>query len=329
MLRFIIRRTLLAVLTLTVVSMFTFGLFFAMPADPARLQCGEKCSPEQVENVRQNLGIGDPIVTQYVNFVKGVFVGRTMGEGQNAQECEAPCLGISFRTGEQVTDQVARGLPVSASIAIGAWILSTGLGVFMGMIAARHRGKWLDKLSIGATLTAFSMPIFLLAALMLLVLRYGLQLVPQPSYTPLFDDPLAWAGGLILPWLSLALIQFASDARLTRSQVLETLGEDYIRTSRAKGLRDSVVYWRHALRASITPVATSAGLGLGFLLGGALVTETIFSLNGLGRMALQAIRDYNLPVVMAMVLLSSVFIVVATAAVDMLYAVIDPRVRMS
>lgn len=329
MLRFIVRRTLLAVLTLTVVSIFTFGLFFSMPADPARLQCGEKCTPEQVEQVRASMGIDDPIVTQYTNFVRGVFVGRTIGEGDMARECAAPCLGVSFATGEEVTDQVKRGLPVSASIAIGAWLMATVIGVFMGMIAARHRGRWLDKLSIGLTLAAFSMPIFLLAALMLLVLRYGLQIVPQPSYTPLTSDPLAWAGGLMLPWLSLALIQFATDARLTRSQVLETLGEDFIRTSKAKGLRDRVVYWRHALRASITPVATNAGLGLGFLLGGALVTESIFGLNGLGRMALQAIRDYNLPVVMAMVLLSSVFIVIATAVVDMLYAVIDPRVRMN
>ncbi|CAM3412180.1 ABC transporter permease [Stackebrandtia soli] len=328
MLRFVVRRTLLAVLTLVVVSMITFGLFFGVPADPARIMCGQRCTPEQVEDVADRLGINEPLVDQYSDYMKGIFLGRTYGEGELERECSAPCLGESFLNGEEVTEIVKRGLPVTASIAIGAWALQLAIGLSMGIIAALRRGSWIDKLSIGMTLVGAALPIYFLGALLLLVFRYETGILPQPRYTSPFEDPMMWVMGMILPWFTIALISFAGEARMIRSQMLEVLDEDFIRTSRAKGLRNRVVYWRHALRASITPIVTSAGLSLGGLLGGAVVTETLFGLNGLGKMSVDAVRQLNLPIVMATVLISAVFIVVSTAIVDMLYAVIDPRVRL-
>ncbi|MEV0650329.1 ABC transporter permease [Phytomonospora sp. NPDC050363] len=328
MLRFIVRRTLLAVVTLALISFMTFMLFFAVPADPARTVCGQRCTAEQLENVRESLGLNEPIMTQYGEFMAGIFVGRDLGEGEFATRCDAPCFGRSFLSNEDVSDMIARALPISASIAIGAWILQTVIAVGLGVIAARKRGTLIDRFSIGATLVGAALPIYFVGAMLLLIFRYTLEWLPQPSYISPIVNPLGWVGGMILPWLTIALIGFAFDARMTRSQMLETLDEDFIRTSRAKGLRDRVVYWRHALRASMTPIATSAGLGLGGLLSGAVVTETVFGLNGLGKMSVQAITGRNLPIVMATVLIAAFFIVVSTAVVDMLYAVIDPRVRL-
>lgn len=329
MLRFILRRSLLAVLTLALISFMTFMLFFAVPADPARTLCGQRCTAEQLENVRDSLGLDQPIMTQYGDFMAGIVFGRTIGEGEFAQDCPAPCFGRSFLTNENVSDIIGRALPISASIAIGAWLIQMCISVGLGVLAARKRGTLIDRFSISATLIGAALPIYFVGAMLLLIFRYTLEWLPQPSYISPATDPMGWVGGMILPWLTIALIGFAFDARMTRSQMLETLDEDFIRTSRAKGLKDRVVYWRHALRASFTPIATSAGLGLGGLLSGAVVTETVFGLNGLGKMSVTAITGRNLPIVMATVLIAAFFIVISTAVVDMLYAVIDPRVRLS
>ncbi|GIG65473.1 ABC transporter permease [Phytomonospora endophytica] len=329
MLRFVVRRLLLIVLTLTVVSFGTFMLFFAAPSDPARILCGTRCQPAQIEAVRDGLGLDRPIMTQYVEYMGGIFAGRTLGEGDWAKDCSAPCFGYSYTQNQEVSEIVARALPVSASVAIGAWIIQTLISVSSGVIAARKRGTAVDRGTIAATLIGGALPIYFVGPMLLLIFRYQLEILPQPSYTPLLDDPLAFAGGMIMPWATLAIVGFAFDARLSRSQMLETLDEDFIRTSRAKGLKDRVVFWRHALRASATPLATSAGLGLGGLLGGAVVTESIFGLNGLGKLSLDAITARNLPIVMATVLIAATFVVFGTFIVDMLYAAIDPRVRLS
>ncbi len=326
MLRFIIRRVLLATLTLSMVSVITFGLFFAIPADPARLQCGERCNAEQVEAVRHNLGLNDPIHEQYVAFAKGIFVGRSY---ENGTECAAPCLGLMNLGGREVTEVVKDAFPITASLAVGAWILQLTLGIGLGMIAAVKRGKLIDKFAVGVALVGAATPIYFFGAMLLVIFRYETSWLPQPSYTSPFESLSAWFVGMLLPWLTIALIGFAFETRMTRSQMLETLDEDFIRTSRAKGLRERAVFGRHALRASVTPVATSAGLSLAGLLGGAVVTETIFGLNGLGKRAVDAVRALELSMVMATVLIAALFVVVSTLLVDLLYAAIDPRVRLS
>lgn len=326
MLRFVIRRLLLAILTLTMVSIITFGLFFAIPADPARIQCGDRCTAEQVEAVRKNLRLDDPIHEQYVAFVKGIFVGRTY---DNGTECAAPCLGLVNFGGREVTEVVKDAFPITASIAVGAWILQLILGIGLGMIAAIKRGKLIDKFAVGVALVGAATPLYFFGAMLLVIFRYETNWLPHPSYVSPLESVGGWMVGMTLPWLTVALIGFAFETRMTRSQMLETLDEDFIRTSRAKGLRERTVYGRHALRASITPIATSAGLSLAGLLGGAVVTETIFGLNGLGKKAVDAVRMMELSMVMATVLIAALFVVVSTFLVDLLYAVIDPRVRLS
>lgn len=328
MFRFVLRRGLLAVLVLFVISWITFMLFFAVPADPARLMCSRNCTQEQVDQIRDRLELNDPLLTQYGKWASAIFVGREYGDGEWTRECSAPCLGYSFRTDEPVTEIVGRTLPVSMSIAIGAWILEGVIGVSLGVFAALRKNTIFDKAAIVFSLIGTSMPIFFFAAILLLALVFMTNILPFPDYTPFLENPLAWAGGMLLPWLALALLNSPNYARLERSQMLETLSEDFVRTARAKGLKKRVVN-RHALRAAITPAVTVSGLGLGGLLGGAVITETVFGLPGLGQESILAVRNLNFPVVMATVLIAAVFIVVANIVVDVLYAFLDPRVRLS
>jgi len=330
MLRFFIRRALLAVLTLFAISVSTFLLFFAVPANPVATMCGNRICPESTQKqITHDLGLDQPLITQYTEYMKGVFVGRTIGSGPTAKECPAPCLGYSFRTGQPVWDIIKNGLPVSMSIVIGAAVVWLTIGLVLGTAAALRRGGALDKFSVGFSLGGASMQIFVLGPILVAVFVYGLGWLPRPTYTSPLVNPLAWATGLILPWVTLGAINSAPYTRLSRAQMLETLSEDYVRTARAKGLTRREVNYRHALRAAITPIVTIAGLDIGINLGGVVITETTFNLQGVGRYAVQAINDLNLPIVMATVLLAATFIVVANVVVDMLYATIDPRVKLS
>jgi peptide/nickel transport system permease protein len=196
------------------------------------------------------------------------------------------------------------------------------------MISALRRGTLLDRLAIGFSLTGASLQLYFVGAVLLLVFSYTLHVVPVPHYTSIFHNPLDWADGLVLPWVTLAFLFAAIYARLSRAQMLETLSEDFVRTARAKGLAKSTVYGRHALRAAITPIVTIAGMDVGAALGGTVVTETTFGLQGLGRTVWDAVREGDLPTLMATVLIAAVFVVVANILVDVLYAFIDPRVRL-
>ena len=327
MLRFLLKRTLCAVLTLFAVSVLTFLMFFALPRDPVSGMCPKNCDPQRLERVRQELGLRDPLVDQYANYLKGIVVGRDLG-GAPGGRCDAPCLGWSYVNNEAVTDTLARVLPVTLSIVVPAaigWLL---LGVGLGMVSALRPGTWWDRAAIGFSLTGASVPLYVVGAVLLLVFVYTLRWLPVPAYTPLTTDPLRWAGGLVLAWCSLAFLYSAIYARLFRAQMLETLSEDFVRTARAKGLSNPRVYGRHALRAAITPVVTVAGLDVGAALGGTVITETTFGLPGLGRAAVDAVRAGDLPMIMAMVLVAAVFVVLANLLVDLLYAAIDPRVRL-
>ena len=328
MARYLIRRILLAVVTMFAVSVLTFLLFFAVPTSPAYVMCGKQCDKHAIAQTEHRLGLDEPITTQYGKFMKGIVAGRTYGTGDLAVKCPAPCLGFSFRTNEPVTAIIKRTVPVTASIVVGALVIQLVLGVGLGMISALRRGSAFDKAAVGVSLVGASMQIYFFGPILLLIFVYSLHVLPTPAYTSPFDDPWAWFSQLLLPWATLGFLNSAIYARLSRAQMLETLSEDFVRTARAKGLPKRKVYARHALRAAITPIVTIAGLDLGGALGGAVITETVFGVNGLGRTAVQAVNDLNLPVVMATVLLAAFFIIVMNIIVDVLYSVIDPRVRL-
>jgi peptide/nickel transport system permease protein len=291
--------------------------------------CGKNCSPEQIAQTERRLGVDRPILEQYGNFVKGVFVGRTFGEGEFARDCPAPCLGFSFRNDEPVTDALKRTIPVTVSIVAGAAVMWLLIGVTLGMTSALKRGTIFDRIAIGVSLVGASLQVYFFGLVLLLLLVYSTGLLPAPSYTPITENPGKWALGLLLPWITLGFLNSAIYARLSRAQMLETLSEDFVRTARAKGLPKRKVYTRHALRAAITPIITIAGLDIGASLGGTVITESIFGLQGVGRTAVRAVADLNLPIVLGTVLVAATFIVIANIIVDMLYAVVDPRVRLS
>jgi peptide/nickel transport system permease protein len=327
MARYLIKRTLLGVSVLFAVSVLSFLMFFALPRDPVTGMCPKNCNAERLERVRTELGLNDPKLEQYANYMKGIFVGRDLGTAQGGH-CDAPCLGYSYVNSEAVTDTFARVLPVTLSIVLPAAILWLALGIGLGMISALRRGSMLDRVSIGFSLTFASLQLYFVGAVLLLVFVYQLRVLPNPGYTSLLDNPWQWARGLVLAWVTLALLFSAIYARLSRAQMLETLSEDFIRTARAKGLTQSTVVGRHALRAAVTPIVTVAGLDVGAALGGTVITETTFGIQGLGRTAVEAVRQGDLPTIMATVLVAALFVVIANIVVDVLYAVIDPRVRL-
>jgi peptide/nickel transport system permease protein len=329
MFRFLILRTLRAIVTLVAISVVTFGLFFMLPSSPAQVMCGRNCAPTEVARVEHNLGLDQPKLQQYTEFVKGIFIGRNFGEGDFFVHCDAPCLGYDYQHHEKVTDILSRTAPVSISIAIGGAILWISFGVSLGLISAIRRGTVFDKAAIGLTLVGASLQTYFFGLVLLFVFVFKTGLLPFPTYTGITTNPVSWALGLLLPWMTLGFLNAALYARLTRAQMLETLSEDFVRTARAKGLPRRRVLLRHAFRAAVNPIVTIAGLDLGFALGGVIITESVFGMPGLGYETVQAAYVEDLPVVVATVLLAAVFIVVANVVVDALYAVIDPRVRLA
>jgi peptide/nickel transport system permease protein len=326
---YVIRRVLTGLLILVLLSMLTFLLFSVLPADPAALTCGKNCTPDIIEANRVRLGLDLPLWQQYANFVQGLFFGRTYGSGTATFECSAPCLGYSFRRGEEVTPLIVEALPPTIFLAVGAFVIWMIIGVLLGIYAALRRGRWQEKATLGAALVGYSFPSFFIGLLLLffVVIRWGL--LPYPSYVPPTENPVQFFQTMILPWVTLALLFAAFYIRLTRNQMLETLSEDYIRTARSKGLPEKVVVGKHGLRAGLTPIVTAAGLDLAGLLGGAIIVESVFTIPGLGRLAVNAVTDSDLPVIVATVLVAGSMIVIANVIVDLLYAVIDPRVRLT
>jgi peptide/nickel transport system permease protein len=337
MLYYIIRRIIAAFLMLVVISIVTFGIFYAGPTDPARLTCGKNCTPASIEANRRSLGLDKPVTVQYANFVKGLVSARDFPDDpvfiknnpDKVTHCPAPCLGYSPLQTKLVTDVVKERLPVTLSISLGAFVIWIIVGVGLGIIAALKRGHWQDRGIVAISLVFYSFPAFFIALLMYNYLATQWQVLPPPGYTSIFQDPAAWFSGLILPWLSLAALFAAGYVRLTRAYILETMGEDYLRTARAKGLNERTVIFKHTLRAALTPIVTVAGLDLGGLFAGAAITETVFNFQGLGRAVVTSVSVFDLPVIVALVLVAAFFIVMANLVVDVLYGVIDPRVRLA
>lgn len=326
---YIVRRVLLMITLLFILSITVFVLFNLLPGDPARLTCGKSCTPIVIEQNRHRLGYDLPIQEQYLKFVGGIFFGRVFSpESPKPIICEAPCLGYSFNRHEEVLSLIMRSAPVTFWLAIGAFIIWITVGVSLGIYAALRRGRWPDRLVMGISLIGYSLPSFFFGLLLMFFVVIQWQWLPYPSYVSPFEDPFAFLQTMILPWIVLAILYAAFYMRLTRNQVLEVFNDDFVRTARAKGLPERTVVVKHALRAGLTPIVTAAGLDLAGLLGGAIISENIFSLPGLGALAVDSITNSDLPLITGITLLTAALIIFANLIVDLLYAVIDPRVRL-
>jgi len=321
-LRFLTRRILFGLLVLWIIATAVFFLFYiAGPGDPARLFAGRQATEETVAAVRRQLGLDRPLYEQYWDYLTGLFHWP-------------PDLGTSFINQEPVLNTIIHRLPVSISIALGAAVLWLLIGIPIGILAATRPRSVADRSATVIALAGLSMPTFVLGMLLFNFFFYqltkaGYPIFPANGYVPLLENPFQWARHLLLAWLTLALVFAATYSRLTRGSLLEVLGEDYIRTARSKGLAERTVVFRHGLRSALTPIVTLFGLDLGALLGGTIVTEKIFGLPGLGALAVQSVFTQDLPVIMGTVLVAAFFVVVANIVVDMTYALLDPRVRLT
>lgn len=330
MLNFISRRVFFAIITLLVVSAVVFAIFSFLPFDPAALSCGQKCTDQVIAGNRIKLGFDKPVYIQYLLFLSGIFFGRSYGSGSAAFSCPAPSFGYSYNENACVTGLLREALPVTLSLAIGALIIWLIVGVSLGIVAARFKNKWPDRVSSIFVLLGTSLPTFVtgLALLIWVTIKWKLVPLSLTGYTPLIENPYKFFQFFILPWITLAIAFAALYTRFTRAAVLETLGEDYIRTARAKGVKERTVLFKHTMRAVFAPIITLAGLDFAGLIGGAIITETIFNLPGLGRLTLRSTFEFDLPVVLATTILAAAVVIIMNLIVDMLYAVLDPRVRI-
>jgi peptide/nickel transport system permease protein len=316
--RFLTRRLLHGLLVLGLISMAVFVLFFVAPTDVARQMAGRQATPETVALIEHRLGLDQPVWKQYLDFVGNALRGD---------------LGYDYYYQVPVTTIIIEALPITLSLAVGAAVLWMLIGVGNGVLSAVWPRSLADRSLTTFALFFYSMPTFLLGVLLLYFLYFqltlaGYRIFPAGGYVDFSQDPGAWLNHLLLPWATLALVLAATYTRLTRGSMLDVLGEDYIRTARAKGIPERQVVVRHGLRSALTPVLTQFGIDLGQLVGGVVVTETVFSLPGLGKTAIDAITQQDLPVIVGIVLFASAAVVLANLAVDIAYAVLDPRVRL-
>ena len=311
---FIQRRLLLAIPTVFAVSAAVFLMLHLIPGDPASIYLGDNlATPERLEAIRHEMGLDRPIYIQYLDFV-----GRAL-QGD---------LGRSLQNGRPVALELSERLPRTAELAAAAFIVSVVFGVSLGILSALRHNTWVDTFGMLVALAGVSMPIFWTGLMGLTLFSYKWHIFPAGgSYTPFFTNPLEWAYDLSLPWITLSLLFSAQYARLTRAGMLETMNEDYVRTARAKGLPERKVVVKHGLRGALTPIVTIFGLDFGLLIGGAVLTEKVFSLNGLGKYAIDGIVSNDLPKVLGVTLLAAWFVIICNLIVDLAYAVVDPRVR--
>jgi peptide/nickel transport system permease protein len=316
---YIIRRLLWSVVLLLVISFLTYVIFYVMPsADPALLRAGRQPTPERVAAIREQLGLDKPFYVQYFNYIKNLVLHFD--------------FGYSYQNNIAVRETIFDRLPATASLAIGGAVVWLLIGIPIGIISAIKRGTILDRMAMTGALLAISAPVYWVGLVSIYLFSKDLgKLVPifegSGQYTPFTENPVQWASALILPWLVLATAFAAVYARFLRANLLDVMGEDYIRTARAKGLGERRVVFKHGLRSAITPIVTIFGLDLGILFGGAILTETVFNIPGVGRLAYDAIQKSDLPIVQGTVLLGALAIILMNLLVDIVYAFLDPRVR--
>lgn len=317
MIRYILSRIGFGLLVLFLLSIFVFVLFYVTPSDPARIIAGDKATEELMAQIRVNLGLDKPIWEQYLIFLGSLLQGD---------------LGYSYRSSLPVAELVMSRIPVTMSLVFGGVVVWLAIGIPIGLASAKRPGSVRDRLGQAFALVGISFPTFVLGMLALYTLyflptRFGITLFPPSGYVPFTIDPLQWAWHLMLPWLTLALVTAAVYARLTRGQMLDVLGEDYVRTARAKGLTERRVIYVHAFRSAMPPLVTQLGIDIGLMLGGVIVIEQVFGLQGVGALAISSVSMQDRPVVIAIVLLGGVFVAVSNLVVDLFYALLDSRVR--
>ena len=297
------------------VSVLTFLIFNVIPGgDPALRMAGRQPQPGQLHRIREDWGFNDPIYVQYAKTMQQVFSGDL----------------VSYSTQENVWDEVKGRIPRTFSLAIGAAIMWMLFATALGLYTAVKAGKFADRSLTVLALVGISMPVFWVGALMNYYLGFKAGIFPNGGYTPFFDDPVDWAYHLIMPWTALSLLFIGVYSRILRSNVLDTINEDYVRTARAKGLSERQVLLRHVLRNSMIPIVTLWGLDFGAVLGGgAILTETVFELQGVGQYAAESINALDVPPVLFVVIFGAFFIVLLNTIVDILYAALDPRVRLA
>jgi peptide/nickel transport system permease protein len=317
--RYIVRRLLWVVVVMLVVTSITYLIFFVMPStDPAVTFAGKNPTTEQIEEVRKQFGLDKPVPVQYAIFIKNIFLGDQYGW---------PGLGFSYSTRSPVKDQFYGRVIVTVQLAIGAALVWLCIGIPIGIVSAVKRRTLTDRLSMGFALFFVSAPVFWLGLMGLWLFWYQLRISPGTGYVPWGQSFTDWLSHMWLPWLVLAMLYAAFYARMTRGNLLETMGQDYIRTARVKGLSERKVILKHGLRASLTPVVTLIGLDLGALLGGAVITETVFNLQGVGQWAVNSVFQGDLPVVLAVTVIVAIAVTLMNLIVDIVYAYLDPRVR--
>jgi peptide/nickel transport system permease protein len=321
MIPFIIRRLLWMVVLLLVISFLTYVIFYTLPAaDPAALRAGRQPSPELLKSIRESLGLDRPWYIQYLKYLERLVFHFD--------------FGYSFQNNVSVKSQIFDRLPATGALAVGAALVWLLVGIPVGIISAIKRGTWMDRVAMGGALVAISAPVYWLGLVSLYLFSKDLGQIQifegqgaYPSSGNIFTKPDEVIPALIMPWFVLAASFAAIYARFLRGNLLETMSEDYIRTARAKGLRERAVVFKHGVRSAITPIVTILGLDLGILLGGAILTETVFNIPGVGRLAFDAIQKSDLPTVQGTVLMGAFFIIVLNLIVDVVYAFLDPRVR--
>jgi peptide/nickel transport system permease protein len=314
MARFAIRRLVGMVLVLFAVSVLVFLIFNVIPnSDPAQRMAGKNADATLVKSIEEDWGFDEPLWVQYGSMMEKIFTGELISYGDQLN----------------VDDRIVEGLPATISLAVGAAIIWMFFGILFGYLAATRAGTWIDRALTIGSVAGVSIPVFLLATVFLYFLTYKIELFPAGGYEPLLEDPVQWAYHLILPWFTLALLNIGFYSRVLRSNMLDVMSEDYVRTARAKGLDERRVMTRHVLRNSLIPIVTLFGLDFGAtLFGGAIITEAIFSLGGVGQYAADSVTNLDLPPLMAITMFGAFFVVLFNALTDVVYAYLDPRIRL-
>jgi peptide/nickel transport system permease protein len=312
--RYLVRRVGQAVVVLLGVSIIVFALIHLVPGDPVRAALGTRFDPATYQALRERSGLDEPLLQQYVTYLTHALGGD---------------LGVSFRTGQPVTTSLLDRLPATASLAITALLIALLIAVPLGTLAAIRAGSAWDYLATGLSQIGVSLPDFWTGILLILIFASALGVLPPSGYAPLTSDPLGWAQHVILPALSIGLVSGSILTRFVRGAVLESLGRDYTRTARSKGLAEKVVVRRHVLRGALVPIVTVTAIQLATLLGGVIVIEIVFAWPGLGQLTLEAVRGRDYPLVQGSVLLLAAVFLLVNLLVDLLYSVLDPRIRYS
>jgi peptide/nickel transport system permease protein len=313
MARFAVRRLLGTIVVLFAISVIVFLIFNVIPnSDPARRLAGRNPTPTLVASIEEEWGFDDPLPQQYLTMMGKVFSGDL----------------ISYTTREDVDERIVEGIPATFSLCAGAAAIWLFFGILFGYLSAVNAGGWLDRGLTVVAVAGISIPVFWLAAILLNYLSYQTGLFPSNGYVALAEEPFEWASHLILPWISLATIQIGFYSRVLRSSMLDAMNEGYVLAARAKGISERRVMTRHVLRNSLIPIVTLFGLDVGVLLGGSILVEAIFNLDGVGRYAFESLQSLDLPPIMAVTLFGAFFVVLFNALADIAYAYLDPRVRL-